>query len=410
MDSVSKRNFAQTHESIPDDVYEAALAASQHDSDGEDPFGPQPKRFMQTEHQKKRQKRELYIRQVAFMLRKERKDQSSPFRKLPSELILKLMQHIDLSNLLEFANSSKIIQCIFRANENAIYRGMEIEQFSDWKWLFGNTIHRTSAQLQHLKDAVSVEYCFGATVLASEENFLELLQMIDNKKFTGMQNAMFLQVMQDRVDTDIAAIESYTTQQIARRTAMCLRSLSFQRPIVVKEEDRGEDGELVQCLTLPWEAQSELIVEQPASIQAEIRSLLMITVRKIYCPLQTILKKWTRKYYSRPGNHRKPQEVKKWMSKLVTGLILQDMVPQWYSVIVGSSIKLSFEGSSISKVANSLVRLLKAHNRGSVNVLEEVEDALQFGRSIRIDFEGLVDGTSAGNLVDRLGPSDDTGA
>ena len=410
MDSSSKRNFAEIHESIPDDVYEAALAASQHDSDGEDPFGPQPKRFMQTEHQKKRQKRELYIRQVAFMLRKERKDQSSPFRKLPSELILKLMQHIDLSNLLEFANSSKIIQCIFRANETAIYRGMEIEQFSDWKWLFGNTIHRTSAQLQHLKDAISVNYPFGVTGLGFEERFLELLQTIDNKKFTGMQNVMFLQDMQDRVDTDITAIESYTKQQIARRTAICLRSLSFQRPVVVKEEDRGENGPLVDCLTLPWEARSELIVEQPASIQAEIRSLLMIAVQKFYCPLQRVLRWWTLKFYRDPGNHLKSQVVKKWMSKLVTGLILQDIVPQWYSETVGSSTKLSFETSSNLERAYNLMRLLEVHNSGSVNVLEEVEDALQFGRSIKINLEGLVDGTLPGDLVDLLGPSEDTGA
>ena len=410
MESSSKRKFAELHESIPDDVYKAALAASQQDSDGEDPFGPQPKIFMQTEHQKKRQKRELYIRQVAFTLRKEREDQSSRFRKLPSELILKLMQHIDLSNLPDFANSSMINQSIFRANETAIYRGMEIEQFSDWKWLFGNTVHRTSAQVQHLKDAISVEYCFGATGLAFEERLLELLRIVDNKDFTGMQNVMFLQDMQDRVDTDIEAIESYTKKQIARRTAICLRSLSFRRPEVVKEDDRAENGPLVRCLALPWEARSELIVEQPVSIQAEIRSLLMIAVQKFYCPLQNILKRWTGKYYSNPGNHRQPQEVKKWMSKLVTGLILQDMAPQWYSKIVGSSIELSFEESSIFEVGNSLMHSLKVHDEGSVDVLEEVEDALQFGRSIGIDLEGLVDGTSAGDLVDLLGPSDDIGA
>ena len=391
------------HESIPDDVYEAALAASQQDSDGEDPFGPQPKRFMQTEHQKKRQKRELYIRQVAFILRLERKDQSSQFRKLPSELILKLMQHIDLSNLLDLANSSMITQCIFRANETAIYRGMEIEQFSDWKWIFGNTVHRTSAQVQHLKDAISVEYFFGATGLPCEERLLKLLRIIDNKKFTGIQNVMFLQDMQDRVDTDIDAIESYTTKQIARRTAICLRSLGFQRLIVVKKKDQRKNKPLVHCQSLPWEARSELIAEQPASIQAEIRSLLTIAVQKCYCPLQAILKLWTRRYYSNPGNHRKPQEVKTWMSKLVTGLILQDMAPQWYSVIVGSSIKLSFERSLIREVHASLIRLFKAHDTGSVDVLKEVEDALQFGRSIGIDLEGLVDGTSAGNLVDCLG-------
>ena len=411
MESSSKRKFAELHESIPDDVFEAALAVSQLDSDGEDPFGPQPKRFMQTEHQRKRQKRDLYIRQVASILREERQDQTSRFRKLPPELILKLMQHIDLNSLRNFAESRVINQCIFRENEAAIYRGIEIEQFPEWNWLFGSTSHRTSAQMQHLKDAVSVEYCFGASGSACEERLFELLRRIDNKKFTGIQNVTFLQDMQDRVDTDIKAIESYTTKQIARRTAICLRSLSCQRPVVVKKKDRGTYGPLVRCLALPWEARSELIVEQPASIQAEIRSLLMIAARKFYPPLETTLAFWTVDYYGNPGNHLKPRELRKWMSKLVMGLILQDMVPQWYSSNVGSDIGLSFQESSIhDEVGHHLIWLLKKHDEGSVDVLEEVEDALQFGRSIGIDLEGLVDGTLVGELIDRYGPSDDTKA
>ena len=410
MASSFNRAFVELHESIPDDVYEAALAASQQDSDEEDPFGPQPKRFLQTEHQKKRQTRELYTRQVACMLREERRDQSSRFRKLPPELILKLMQHLDLSNLDNFVISSGMNKWIFGVSETAIYRGMEIERFSDLKWLFGKTVHRTSAQMQHLKDAICVEYCSGASRLAYEQDLLKFMRMIDINSFTGRQNVTFLQTMQDRVDTDITAIKSYTTKQVARRTAMCLMRLSFLRPTVVKEEDRADNGPLVRCLTLPWVARSELIVEQPASVQAEIRSLLMIAVRRFYLPLQKILNRWTCKYYRNPGNHRKPQEVKRWMSKLVMGLILQDMVPQWYSVGVNSDVELSFEQSSIYEVGVNLKLLLQKHDEGSVDVLKKVKDPLQFGRSIGIDLEGLVDGTSAGDLVDHLGPRDDTEA
>lgn len=408
MESSFKEDYAEKHESIPDDVYKDALALSQKDSDDEDHFGPQPKIFMQTEHQKKQQKRKLYISQVASKLREKRRDQSSRFRKLPPELILKSMQHIDLSNLDNFVTSSEINKCIFKANEKAIYRGMEIEQFSDWKWLFGNTVHRTSAQVQHLKDAISVEYCFGKNRLAHDLKFLDILRMIDNKEFTGVQNITFLQDLQDRVDTDLGAIKSYTTKQIARRTAICLRSLSFLRPIVVKEEDRADNAPLVQCITLPWVARSELIVEQPASIQEEIRSLLMIAIQKFYDPLQTTLNEWTATCYRTPGNHRKPGEVKRWMSKLVTGLILRDMAPQWYSASVGDKIKLTFELSSFCNVRNHLQVWLDVHNEGIVDVLEVVEEPLQFGRSIGIDVEGLVDGTLAGDMVDRFGPRDET--
>ena len=420
-----KKNYAEKHESIPDDVRKAALGLIQKGLDDGDPFGPQPRIFMETEHQKKERKRKLYIKQVASDLRGKERDDSSRFRKLPPELILKMMQHIDLSNLENFVTSSEINKCMFEANKNAIYRGMEIEQFPDWKWLFGNTVHRTSAQVQHLKDAISVEYCFGKSRLDHELILLETLGVIDNKMFTGVRNIEFLQDMQYRVDTDLGAIKSYTTEQearrttkqiprrtpkqIARRTAMCLRSLSFLRPIVVKEEDRVDNGPLVHCLTLPWVARSELIIRQPASIQAEIRSLLMIAVRKFYNQkLQRILKTWTRKHYRNPVNHRKAGEVKRWMSKLVTGLILQDMAPQWYSASVGDEIKLTFELSSSDDVGNNLEVLLKVHNEGSVDVLEEVEEPLQFGRSIGIDLEGLVDGTPAGNMVDLLGPRDDT--
>ena len=424
VDSSIERKPAEFHDLIPEDIFEAALVASEHDSDGEDPFGPQPKLFMQTEHQKKQQKRDLEIRKVAWTLRKMRKEhitkqqrlkkrkhRASPFEKLPSDLILKLMQHTYLHDLLGLANSSVINRSIFRANETAIYRGIEIEQFSDWTWFFGNTVHRTSAQLQHLKDAISVEYRFGASHLAYKEKFVELLRMIDNKKFTGMQNLMFLQDMQSHVSMDIEAIESYTTKKIARRTAICLRSLGFQRVEVVEEDDRVENGTLVQCVTLPWEARSELILEQPARIQAEIRSVLMSVVGVYYTSLEMNLIPWIWTHYDSPGHHQKPQEIKKWMSKLVTGLILEEVIPQWNSDTEESRTVLSFDRqSSIDDVAHRLTQSLVGYGAGTLDPFWEIKDVVEFGRSIGLDLEGQVEGTSAASWIDFFCPSDDTEA
>ena len=406
MDSF-KRQFAKKHESIPDDVYEEALAASQQDSDGENAFETQPRPFMQTGDQIRRQARDLCIRQLAFVLRDERRDQSSRFRMLPPELILKMMQHMELEDVDEFANFRMTNERIFEANKLAIYRGMEIERFPDWKWLFGNTVHRTSAQEQHLKDAISGdEWSFGRIRSVHEKGLLECLRTIDKKNFTGIKNIRFLEALEPRVDADIEAIESYTTKQIARRTAICLRSLSFKRAIVVKEEDRVDNGPLVRLESLPWEARSELIVEQPTSIQAEIRSLLMIAVQRFHSPNDLILSWWANNYYSKPGFHREAREVKKWMSKLVMGLILEEMVPRWYSESTTFSTKMIFEKSSGRQASISLMRLLGEYDEGKTDVLEEVEDVLQFGRRIGIEVEGLVDGTGAGNIVDRLGSSD----
>ena len=413
----------QFRDSIPDDIFQEARAASWHDDDGEDPFGPQPKRFMQTEHQKQQQKRDLEIRKVAWRLRKMRKDhqarrglkkqkqRASPIGKLQPELILKLMQHIHLQDLHDFANSSARNRIIFKANGTAIYRGIEIEQFPDWKWIFGNTMHRTPAQLQHLKDAVSVEYPFQESGLEYMENFLQLLQTIDDNNFTSTQNVLFLQHMQDMVDMDLEAINPYASIKIARRTAICLRSLSFQRPQVVQEKDQVENGPLVQCQSLPWEARSQLITEQPASIQAEIRSILMTVIDNLYQWLERILIGWAFDHYGSPGHHRKPEEVKKWMSKLVTGLTLDVVAPQWYSVTTGSLPRLSFDRhSTIFDLSNRLVELLIGHNLGTWDALHSIGDVVAFGRSIGLNHEGRVEGTAAGQFVDSLGKDENTEA
>ena len=408
---------AELQNSIADDIFEAALAASQHESDGEDPFGPQPKRFMQTEHQKTQQQRDLEIRQVAWTLRKMRKDHEakrqrlkkhkrrpSPFEKLPSELIVKVMQHTHLKDLLDLVNSSETNQSIFEANINAIYRGIEIEQFSDWKWLFGDTMHRTLAQSQHLKDAITVECVFqhfGAPGQSWHEQLHDILRTVDDKSFTCLQNVMFLQDMQDFVDMDIEATEAYTHQRITRRTAICMRSLTFQRPATLKEEQPTGDEPFVHYLPLLWEARSQVIREQPASIQAEIRLILEDVIIGFYRRLEEVLTRWTHRHYGNPGNHRKPQELKKWMSALVTGHIIEEVIPLWHSTVKHETLALCFASwSTFLDMTNGLIFILNEHDQGNANALQQVKAGVEFGKSIGLDVEGLVDGTSVGDCID----------
>ena len=413
-----------SHTCIPEDIFQAALAASQHDSDGEDPYEPQPKRFMQTEYQKRQHERDLEIKRVARTLKKMReihkntrqrvrseKQHPSPFERLPTDLVLKTMQHTHPLNLLGLINSSVINQQIFRANSNAIFRGMEIEQFAEWKWLFGDSKHRTSAQSQHLKDAILTEnrYYNAATYSHGwdyDEQLFGILSMIDNNKFTGMRNVAFLQDMQYRVDLDIKAIESHIRKKIARRTAICLRSLSFYRPSIVNEEDWAEDRSLVDVLELPWEARCQLIHEQPASIRAEICLILKTVVDELRKPLQEVVSQWASRHYSQTGNQRKPQEVKKWMSKLMTGLILETVIPQWHTEIEGSSPAACFVWkSSPPGLILDLEDTLDRHDDGNVDVVQEVQNGVDFGKSIGLDVEDLLERTPVGNYIDMLGRS-----
>lgn len=407
-ESFAETPFTEPENGIPDDIFEAALIASEHDSNGEDPYEPQPKRFMQTEHQKRQQKRDLEIRRLAWTIRKiknthkanhqrrkKQKQRPSPFQKLPSDLVLKLMQHTNLRNIVDLINSSAINKSIFKANEKAVCRGIEIEQFREWKWLFGDSKYRTSAQSQHLKDAIisyNQSHRPGGYGWAYDEQLLEILQLIDNNEFTGVRNVAFLQDMQDLVDLDITAIEWYTSMNIARRTAICLRSLSFQRPGIVDEEKRTEYEPLVNALILPWEARSHLINEQPATIQTEIRSILKFVVEDLYYILQEVLRQWTIRYYNSPGDHREPQEVKKWMSKLVTGLILEAVVPSWRAKTGPLPFPFFAWRSASVFLARDLWELLNEHDEGIVEGLQAVKDGVDFGQSIGMNIEGLFDG------------------
>lgn len=420
MQSSAEIPVTESQTLIPEDIYQAALAASQHDSDVEDPYEPQPKRFLQTEHQKRQQKRDLEIRKLAWTLKKTRKTKETDeanhqrlhkqkqhpcsFEQMPSELVLKLMQHIHLRSLLEMINSSKINQSIFKANENAVFRGIEIEQFLEWQWLFGDSKHRTTAQSQQLKNAIISENRSlnpAAHGWAYDEQLLEILRMIDNNEFTGVRNVTFLQDMQDRVDVDIKATELLTEMKIARRTAMCLRSLSFQQPDIVNEENRTEDEPLVSALQLPWEARSHLINKQPASIRAEIRSILKLVIECFYQMFEEVVRQWVCRHHGLSGNQAKPPEMKKWMSKLMTGLVLETVIPQWYAEDVSFSDDLGFVWeSSCHHLTYNLMDLLDKHDEGKVDAIQEVKTGVDFGNSIGLDVEGMMDGTLAGIYLD----------
>ncbi|CAF9928193.1 hypothetical protein IMSHALPRED_007403 [Imshaugia aleurites] len=388
---------------ISDELCQAALIASEQDSDGDNPFEPQPKRFMQTVHQKRQHEWNLEVRKMAWTIKKFRKthkaawrqrlkDQKqdpSPFQKLPPELVLKLMQHTHLRNVRKLIRSSAITKAISRANQKALWRGIEIEQFPDWKWLFGDSKHRTPAQLQHLKDAR-----VGAYGWAYDGQLLDILQMIDKGDFTGVQNVKFLQDMQDRLDVDVQATESYTGMRIARRTAMCLRSLSFERPLVRTEEGRT----WVEVTWLPWEVRCQRINEQPASIQAEIRSILHFVVKDHYLALEDTMVRWASRHYHSPGNHREPQEVKEWMSKLATAVILETVITQWRAerIYPQSTPEFAWETSfSYSTVIDYLTDVLDEHDNRNIEALLQVEYGVEFGTSIGLEPEGLLVGTMA---------------
>ena len=395
---------------IPDDIFQAALAASRHSDEG-NPYGPQPKRFMQTDEQNRRHGRELEIRKVARALRKIRQDHKerlesqkqrhpSPFETLPSELLLKLMQHTHPLNLLDLVNSSVVTKQLFEANIKAVFRGMEIEQFPEWKWFFGDSTHRTSAQSQRLKYAIlSENQCWQYG-----KQLIESVRAMDTSNFTGMRNVMFLQDMQDRLDMDVEAIKSYTRKRVARRTAICVRILIFGRPSVLNEEDSTEDGSLVDVFAQQWKTRSQFIQEQPASIKAEINVVLKTIIDEHGKGLQEVVRQWAWQHYSLHGNHRKPQELKKWMSKVMTGLILETAIPQWHPACL-PDLLFVWEITDLD-LADNLQEILDKHDNGIVDEIQDFKNGVDFGQSIGLDVEDLLEETPAGRYIDSIANDD----
>ena len=404
---------------IPDDIFQAAMAASEQDSDGDDPYGPQPKRFMQTEQQKRQHARDLEIRRVAYTIRKMKKthkadhqrlkkqkqrDSASEklptnFENLPTDLILMLMQHSHWQTIYNLSNSSAINRGIFQANEEAVFRGMETAQFPEWEWLFGNSKRRSPAQAQRLKDAILTMTLAHGWV--PDDQLLDILQMIDQNEFTGRRNAIFLQSMQDNLDTEHRAIESYTGKKISRRTAMCLSSLGFHRPCIMWEKDTILDKPFVKFVHLPWDARCQLVNEQPASIQAEIRLFLKVVVETFGDVLQAVVSQWIERNQSSSVFQRTPGVVKKWMSKLMAGLILEALIAEW-RVEAFESAPFNWD-YYISDLDEVLREVLDEYDGGNVNVINKAaKDGVEFGKSIGLALEGFLDGTPAGEAFDTM--------
>lgn len=116
-------------------------------------------------------------------------------------------------------------------------------------------------------------------------------------------------------------------------------------------------------------------------------------VEDLYYNVQEVLKQWTFRHYNSPGNHRKPQEVKKWMSKIVSGLILEAVIPSWHAETSAFSPAPFFSWKHSSMyLAHNLCDLLEDHDEGIVEGLEAVKSGVEFGRRIGMNVEGLFDG------------------
>lgn len=59
-------------------------------------------------------------------------------KRLPAELIMKIMFHMDKATILDFGSTSKRIRYVWQLNMLAIFQGMKEAQFPSLVHIFGN--------------------------------------------------------------------------------------------------------------------------------------------------------------------------------------------------------------------------------------------------------------------------------
>lgn len=400
---------------------------AESDINEENPYDPQPKRFMQTEHQKKARAEELEKKMIIWTFEKMKKahrerqqrlrwkklKQSAPFERLPTELVLNLMEHTDPDDIHFLAQSSKSTYGIFKAHENACYNGMAAEQFSDYKWLFGESKQRTLEQCTNVYDAI-----FSSNYLVLDnQGLLRILEAVGDEGLMGWRNLAFLQDMRNWTDDNTDGIERYTGLRVARRTVTCLMSFGFKRPFVI-EDMQGQAA--LQYEDLPWEERFSRFNSQPASVQVEIRGVVRTMILKIANELDLMgqqTTEWICNYYDADDGMvlEEPKRLKKWMAELAVGLILEVVIPHWglyrHTTIPIPGATPFRLCKHIQCLWQPLVRqigiryqsMLEGRTDGEDTVLQEVASGVKFAERIGLDIEWVLGAdTLAGRCLGAL--------
>ena len=325
-----RKRFREEHEifdTITDD--RGSLFVFNLTKEEDDPFGPQEKKFMQTETQKRRAAKELRDRQTAYklalsmricckMLNFMRKMRAAlnfdqKFGNLPAELRLHIMRHTHIYDLISLLLSGKAFDVVIEANETATLRGIETEQFSKFKWLFGDSVRRSEQQWLALKDCI---------ILLHHPDVLDEVLKASQFPNSSKARAFHLEALQTILN-NITWITAVTT--LTSRAALCFTMFAA----LARHENHAD----------AMERRIELFEWQPQAIQREIREFLEGGVIQVlnclnaddryHTMLGHVTCFWIEAYLKLPETDRKLERASMgpWIANLVAGYILED-VPQ----------------------------------------------------------------------------------
>lgn len=340
-----------------DDTLDSSVFAAPYiDSASDD--DTRPVRYMQTEIQKRRNQQNLEKRKLLQCIRRlrradkeklqeitlpsgelrkvwrggiqrKKRQMKDPFRNLPSDVLLDIMRQTSREDFVGLMEASPAAEDLYSGNANACIRGMEIEQYGQQKWLFGDSKHRTAEQKQAFKDWIGTYYY---TTTLARSTVIEDFGRIDDGTLTGPDSLEYPLRIQESLVGFTKSLEDITHNKITSRTALCLQALSMKRATVVKRPYSWfttYTGLMVSLSTMPSEDRIRLFKRQPLTTQNEIRSIF----EKIIVPIanevmNSSLADWVRNYYSQGANDLQKEltEMGAWLTSLVVAMVMSTVL------------------------------------------------------------------------------------
>ena len=301
---------------------------------------------------------------------------------LPGEIILEICRRTNLYDIKSFQLSGPALYRIFKASKKACYRGMEVEQFSHWRWLLGDSRERNPAQIQNLKDAIA------PTGLA--------FHSVD--RWNGWWNIFALRRIEPELNRQKRCFEESGINMLTR-TAICFFRFGLQRTL---HGDSGNPGQVPD--DVPWPDMRELTTEerimffkeQTTEIQFEICGVLETVVCNIAEDLD-LLENGRLASFIKTNLMESPEKlskvVKQRLGELMVGHVLNNIIT---SVSEATRFRSDLDAADIINRAVELEEMFEDHikeeDKDLSNACTLVSDGVMLAKEIGFDINKVLVG------------------
>ena len=417
-------DFGFDDKTLDSSVFASPYIDSTSDDDTE------PVRYMQTEIQKRRHRQNLEKRRLLQAIRRLRRargekpqiitlpsgrvgkvsrggiqlrkrQMQDPFKHLPCDVLLDVMRQTHCGDFVNLLEVSPAAEDVYSGNESACIKGIEVEQYSQLKWLFGDSRHRTTKQKQALKDWIGTYY----HLYGQEDTVVEDFGKIDDGKLTGPRSLKYPLCVQESLRHFIKSSEDTTGLEMTCRTALCMQALSMKRAELVEamvfhSARRHHTTQLVCLSEMPSGDRISLFKGQPATTQNEIRRIFEKIITHIArLSMDLSVADWVRNYYSQGANNssKELKDMGAWLTSLSVGMVMQ-VVLEYPGETMDTWMDMCSGKVGASNMPSIITLEMELEGQGE----EQVKMGMEFAEAIGFETRKVLAGTAVEHTLNGL--------